>query len=142
LSSNEGNNMKGARQRVPVRPERIFKKTLLASALYGALTMPPVAAPAYAQTSWNSTRDAAASDRTVTTPPNRYDGRIIRAHQNMGKNQAGSRNSDPPKPASMQTIQQTDQPPARPPRHAVMTADERRLLRQHIEEAVRDLYKR
>jgi hypothetical protein len=34
------------------------------------------------------------------------------------------------------------QPPERPPRHGVMTADERRLLRQHIEEAVRDLYKR
>jgi hypothetical protein len=28
------------------------------------------------------------------------------------------------------------------PRHSVMTADERHLLRQHIEEAVRDLYKR
>jgi hypothetical protein len=43
----------------------------------------------------------------------------------------------------MQPIQQVDQtPPARPPRHTVMTADERRLLRQHIEEAVRDLYKR
>ncbi|MDR5750604.1 MULTISPECIES: hypothetical protein [unclassified Caballeronia] len=133
--------MKGARQRVPVRPERIIKKTLLASALYGALTMPPVAAPVYAQTSWNSTRDAAVSDRTVTAPPNRYDARIIRAHQNSGKKQAGGRNSDPQGSASMQTIQQTD-PPARPPRHAVMTADERRLLRQHIEEAVRDLYKR
>lgn len=43
----------------------------------------------------------------------------------------------------MQPVQQADQaPPARPPRHTVMTADERRLLRQHIEEAVRDLYKR
>jgi hypothetical protein len=137
--------MKGARQRVPVRPERIFKKTLLASALYAVLTVPPVATPAHAQSSWNSSRDAAASDRTVSPPIGslkRYDGRIVRAHQNAGKNQAGNRNVDPPKPASMQTVQQTDQPPARPPRHAVMTADERRLLRQHIEEAVRDLYKR
>ncbi len=43
----------------------------------------------------------------------------------------------------MQPIQEPDPvPAARVPRHTVMTADERRLLRQHIEEAVRDLYKR
>lgn len=48
----------------------------------------------------------------------------------------------PPMPV-MQAIQDSDpMPAARAPRHAVMTADERRLLRQHIEEAVRDLYKR
>lgn len=130
--------MKGARQRGPVRPERIFQKTLLASALYAALTTSPVSA----QSSWTPSRGSAAFDRSVTNPPDRFDGRIIRTQQRTSKNQTANRNSDPAKPPAMQPIQQNDQPPARPPRHAVMTADERRLLRQHIEEAVRDLYKR
>jgi hypothetical protein len=136
LSSNEGNNMKGARQRGPVRAERLFRKTLLASALYAVLSTPH----AYAQ-STGFMRDGNTFDRSVTSPPDRFDGRMIRAQQRVSKN-ASSREHDPKAPA-MQPIQQVDQaPPARPPRHTVMTADERRLLRQHIEEAVRDLYKR
>jgi hypothetical protein len=136
LSSNEGNNMKGARQRGPVRAERIFRKTLLASALYAVLSTPH----AYAQPSGFS-RDGNAFDRSITNPPNHFDGRMIRAQQRVSKSAAAS-NHDPKLPA-MQPVQQADQaPPARPPRHTVMTADERRLLRQHIEEAVRDLYKR
>ncbi|SAL65416.1 hypothetical protein AWB67_03544 [Caballeronia terrestris] len=132
--------MKGARQRGPVRPERIFKKTLLASALYAVLTTSPV----FAQSSWPSSRDPAAFDRPVNTLSNRFDGRIVRAQQRTGKNQKGDRDSNANKPPTIQQVQsqQNDPPPARPPRHAVMTADERRLLRQHIEEAVRDLYKR
>ena len=34
LSSNEGNNMKGARRRKPVRTKRIIRLTLIASAFY------------------------------------------------------------------------------------------------------------
>jgi hypothetical protein len=133
LSSNEGNNMKGARQREPVRTERIFRRTLLASALYAALSTHS----AFAQPS--VARPTPAFERGASTPPNHFDGRMIRAQQRTGKNAPPPAD---PKPA-MQPVQQIDQtPPARPPRHTVMTADERRLLRQHIEEAVRDLYKR
>jgi hypothetical protein len=137
LSSNEGNNMKGARQRGPVRSERIFRKTLLASALYAVLSTPH----AYAQST--------GFDRGISTSPNRFDGRMIRAQQRVNSVNSAGKGSTPssqdrdPKGLAMQPIQQVDQtPPARPPRHTVMTADERRLLRQHIEEAVRDLYKR
>jgi len=131
LSSNEGNNMKGARQRGPVRTERIFRKTLLASALYAVLSTPHV----YAQST--------GFDRGITGSTNRFDGRMIRAQQRVSKSSAPSSHDRDPKAPAMQPIQQVDQtPPARPPRHTVMTADERRLLRQHIEEAVRDLYKR
>jgi hypothetical protein len=127
LSSNEGNNMKGARQRGPVRTERILRNTLLASALYAVLSTPH----AYAQSTG------------FTSSPNRFDGRMIRAQQRVSKGSASSSHDHDPKAPAMQPIQQVDQtPPARPPRHTVMTADERRLLRQHIEEAVRDLYKR
>jgi hypothetical protein len=137
LSSNEGNNMKGARQRGPVRTERIFRKTLLASALYAVLSTPH----AYAQ-STGFARDGNSFDRSIPNPPNRFDGRMIRAQQRVSKSASSSRDRDSKTPA-MQPVQQADQaPPARPPRHTVMTADERRLLRQHIEEAVRDLYKR
>jgi hypothetical protein len=134
LSSNEGNNMKGARPRRPVRCERNFRRTLLAGALYAALS----AHHAYAQDP--VVRPPASFDRGMSTPPSRFDGRMIRAQQRPGKYVNPSDHD--PKPA-MQAVQQVDQaPPARPPRHTVMTADERRLLRQHIEEAVRDLYKR
>ncbi|CAH2809612.1 MAG: hypothetical protein CBHOC_4943 [uncultured Caballeronia sp.] len=139
LSSNEGNNMKGARQRGPMRAERIFRKTLLASALYAVLSTPH----AYAQ-SMGFTGDGNAFDRGIATQPRHFDGRFIRAQHRMTKKSASasSRDHDSKAPA-MQPIQQVDQtPPARPPRHTVMTAGERRLLRQHIEEAVRDLYKR
>ncbi|BBP96193.1 hypothetical protein BSFA1_13220 [Burkholderia sp. SFA1] len=136
LSSNEGNNMKGARQRGPVRTERILRKTLIASALYAVLSTPH----AYAQ-STGFTRDGNAVDSSVPNSRGRFDGRMIRAQQRLGKG-AASTGRDA-KASAMQPVQQADQaPPARPPRHTVMTADERRLLRQHIEEAVRDLYKR
>jgi hypothetical protein len=136
LSSNEGNNMKGARQRGPVRSRRISSKTLLASALYAALSAPH----AYAQPS-TSTGSTGAFNRTVLTQDSRSDGKIVRAQQRSGKG-SGKRDRDS-KSAVLQPVQQVDDtPPARPPRHTVMTADERRLLRQHIEEAVRDLYKR
>jgi hypothetical protein len=133
LSSNEGNNMKGARRRGPVRAERLFRKTLLASALYAVLSTPH----AHAQTA-GFAPDSSRFDSGIATPPKRFDGRMIRA-QHVNKRASGARDPAP----AMQPIQQVDQaPPARPPRHTVMTADERRLLRQHIEEAVRDLYKR
>ncbi|WP_250513083.1 hypothetical protein [Caballeronia sp. INDeC2] len=123
--------MKGARQRGPVRSERIFRKTLLASALYAVLSTPH----AYAQST--------GFDRGISSSPNRFDGRMIRAQQRVSKSSTPSSQDHDPKAPAMQPIQQVDQtPPARPPRHTVMTADERRLLRQHIEEAVRDLYKR
>ncbi|KXV02270.1 hypothetical protein CR51_20425 [Caballeronia megalochromosomata] len=123
--------MKGARQRGPVRTERIFRKTLLASALYAVLSTPH----AYAQST--------GFDRGISTSPNRFDGRMIRAQQRTSQGATPSSRDHDPKAPAMQPIQQVDQtPPARPPRHTVMTADERRLLRQHIEEAVRDLYKR
>ncbi|SAK94623.1 hypothetical protein AWB77_05430 [Caballeronia fortuita] len=123
--------MKGARQRGPVRTERIFRKTLLASALYAVLSTPH----AYAQST--------SFDRGFASSPNRFDGRMIRAQQRVSKGATSSSREHDPKAPAMQPIQQVDQaPPARPPRHTVMTADERRLLRQHIEEAVRDLYKR
>ncbi|MDR5756969.1 hypothetical protein [Caballeronia sp. LZ035] len=138
LSSNEGNNMKGARQRGPVRARRIFRMTLLASALYAVLGTPH----AHAQNA-GFALDGNRSDRfdrSVATPPKRFDGRMIRAQQRVSKGAPGAHDNQAP---AMQSIQQVDQaPPARPPRHTVMTADERRLLRQHIEEAVRDLYKR
>ncbi|SAK78855.1 hypothetical protein AWB75_04737 [Caballeronia catudaia] len=138
MSSNEGNNMKGARQRGPVRTERILRKTLIASALYAVLSTPH----AYAQ-STGFTRDGNAFDRSITNPPNRFDGRMIRAQQRVSKSATSSSRDRDPRTSAMQPVQQADQtPPARPPRHTVMTADERRLLRQHIEEAVRDLYKR
>ncbi|WP_062604347.1 hypothetical protein [Caballeronia calidae] len=122
--------MKGARQRGPVRAERIFRQTLLASALYAVLSAPH----AYAQST--------GFDRGIAGSSHRFDGHMIRAQQRMSKGSAASSRDHDPK-AAMQPIQQVDQtPPARPPRHTVMTADERRLLRQHIEEAVRDLYKR
>jgi hypothetical protein len=134
LSSNEGNNMKGARQRMPVRAERNFRRTLLASALYAALSMHH----AHAQPS--AARSSAARENGATLLPGHFDGRIIRAQQRGGRS-ASAQDRDPR--TAMQPVQQVDQtPPARPPRHTVMTADERRLLRQHIEEAVRDLYKR
>lgn len=130
--------MKGARQRGPVRAERIFRKTLLASALYAVLSTPH----AYAQ-STGFTREDNAFDRSIATPPGHFDGRFIRAQHRMNKSASASSRDHDSKAPAMQPIQQVDQtPPARPPRHTVMTADERRLLRQHIEEAVRDLYKR
>lgn len=141
MSSNEGNNMKGARQRGPVRAERIFRKTLLASALYAVLSTPH----AHAQNA-GFALDGNRSDRfdsNVTTSPKRFDGRMIRAQQRVSKRGSGATSAHDSQAPAMQPIQQVDQaPPARPPRHTVMTADERRLLRQHIEEAVRDLYKR
>jgi hypothetical protein len=132
LSSNEGKNMKGARPRIPGRPERNLRRTLLASALYAALsTHHACAQQAIA-------RPSTAFDRGTSIPASRFNGGIIRAQQRSGKDSI-ERDVKP----AMQPVQQADQaPPARPPRHTVMTADERRLLRQHIEEAVRDLYKR
>ncbi|BAN23104.1 putative exported protein [Caballeronia insecticola] len=121
-----------------MRSERIFRKTLLASALYAVLSTPH----AYAQSNGFS-RDSTTIDRSITNPPNRFDGRMIRAQQRVSRSATAPGRDHDSKSLAMQSIQQVDQsPPARPPRHTVMTADERRLLRQHIEEAVRDLYKR
>ncbi len=127
----------GARQRRPVRTSRNFKRTLLASALCAALFAASGAQHAHAQDP--VVRPPASFDRGSTSP--HFDGRMIRAQQRAAR-QANPSEHDP-RPA-MQPVQHVDQTlPARPPCHtAVMTADERRLLRQHIEEAVRDLYKR
>lgn len=168
LSSNEGNNMKGARRRIPVRTKRIIRLTLIASAFYAVFA----ARTALAQASQSSNRNSSAFNRADSSlsstssstssspsssgsrylnpegdssdfnsqqPRKRFDGRFMRAQHRMQKPLSGSRDQQalqpiapPPDPS----------PPERAPRHAVMTADERRLLRQHIEEAVRDLYKR
>ncbi|WP_159837980.1 hypothetical protein [Burkholderia sp. 8Y] len=130
--------MKGARRRGPVRTERILTKTLVASALYAVLS----AQHAYAQSSrFAPSPSSNEFDRSVHMPASRFDGRMIRAQERTSKG-SNKRDRDTRSPA-LQPVQQVDDtPPARPPRHTVMTADERRLLRQHIEEAVRDLYKR
>ena len=160
LSSNEGNNMRGARRRIPVRTKRIIRLTLIASAFYAVFA----ARTALAQASQSSTRNSSALDRPDSSlssssssasrysnpegdssdfnsqqPRKRFDGRFMRAQHRMQKPLNGNRDQQ-----AMQPIPSPPdpQPPERVPRHAVMTADERRLLRQHIEEAVRDLYKR
>ena len=162
LSSNEGNNMKGARRRIPVRTKRIIRLTLIASAFYAVFA----ARTALAQPSQSSNRNSSAFDRPDSSlssssssssasrysnpegdssdfnsqqPRKRFDGRFMRAQHRMQKPLNGNRDQQ-----AMQPIPPPPdpQPPERPPRHGVMTADERRLLRQHIEEAVRDLYKR
>jgi hypothetical protein len=161
LSSNEGNNMKGARRRIPVRTKRIIRLTLIASAFYAVFS----ARTALAQASQSSNRSSSAFDRPDSSMPSssspasrysnpegdgsdfnlqqprkRFDGRFMRAQHRMQKPLNGNR--DPQVIPAMPAPQVDPQPPERPPRHGVMTADERRLLRQHIEEAVRDLYKR
>jgi hypothetical protein len=175
LSSNEGNNMKGARRRIPVRTKRIIRLTLIASAFYAVFA----ARTALAQPSQSSNRSSSALDRPDSSlsspssssssspssstsssssasryasspgdsadfntqqPKKRFDGRFMRTQHRMQKPLNGNREPQaamPPMPPPPDPP-----PPERPPRHAVMTADERRLLRQHIEEAVRDLYKR
>jgi hypothetical protein len=165
LSSNEGNNMKGARRRKPVRNKRIIRLTLIASAFYAVFAM----RSAFAQPSQSSSRQASAFDRPDTswasssgsgyvnpdarentnsggsntnTRPQKnrgFDGRFMRAQHRMGKQSGNTQAQQMP---VMQPPPVDSQPPERPPRHGVMTVDERRLLRQHIEEAVRDLYKR
>ena len=163
LSSNEGNNMRGARRRIPVRTKRIIRLTLIASAFYAVFA----ARTALAQPSQSSNRSSSAFDRPDSSmssssssspssrysspegessdfnsqqPRKRFDGRFMRAQHRMQKPLNGNR--DPQVIPAMPAPQVDPQPPERPPRHGVMTADERRLLRQHIEEAVRDLYKR
>ncbi|SAL39146.1 hypothetical protein AWB64_04094 [Caballeronia sordidicola] len=162
LSSNEGNNMKGARRRKPVRTKRIIRLTLIASAFYAVFAVRCV----FAQPSQSSSRNASAFDRPDSswassssgylnreggensasddsnTRPQKsrsFDGRVMRAQHRMGKQPGNTHAQQMP---VMQPPPPDPQPPERPPRHGVMTADERRLLRQHIEEAVRDLYKR
>ena len=162
LSSNEGNNMKGARRRIPVRTKRIIRLTLIASAFYAVFA----ARTALAQASQSSNRNSSAFDRPDSSlsstsssssasrnsnpegdssdfnsqqPRKRFDGRFMRAQHRMQKPLNGSRDQQAMQPIAPPP---DPQPPERVPRHAVMTADERRLLRQHIEEAVRDLYKR
>jgi hypothetical protein len=170
LSSNEGNNMKGARRRIPVRTKRIIRLTLIASAFYAVFAARTV----LAQPSQSSNRSSSAFDRPDSSlssassssssssasssasrhsspegdssdfnsqqPKKRFDGRFMRTQHRMQKPLAGNREQQAAMPAVPPPSD--PQPPERPPRHAVMTADERRLLRQHIEEAVRDLYKR
>ncbi len=166
LSSNEGNNMKGARRRIPVRTKRIIRLTLIASAFYAVFAT----RTAVAQPSQSSNRSSAgfgrpdsslsSSSSSSSASSSRYsnpegdssdsdshplkkrsfDGRFMRAQHRTQKPLNDSRDMQP-MPA-MPAPQNDPQPPARPPRHSVMTADERRLLRQHIEEAVRNLYKR
>jgi hypothetical protein len=168
LSSNEGNNMKGARRRIPVRTKRIIRLTLIASAFYAVFA----ARTALAQPSQSSNRSSSAFDRpdsSMSSPSSsssssssssrysnpegessdfnsqqtrkRFDGRFMRAQHRMQKPLNGNREPKAAMPA-LPPPPSDPQPPERPPRHGVMTADERRLLRQHIEEAVRDLYKR
>ncbi|CAH2774823.1 MAG: hypothetical protein CBARDMAM_0436 [uncultured Caballeronia sp.] len=160
LSSNEGNNMKGARRRIPVRTKRIIRLTLIASAFYAVFA----ARTALAQPSQSSNRSSSAFDRpdsslssssasrysspegdssdfNLERPKKHFDGRFMRAQHRMQKPLNGNRDPQQAMPA-MPAPQSDLQPPERSPQHGVMTADERRLLRQHIEEAVRDLYKR
>jgi hypothetical protein len=157
--------MKGARRRKPVRTKRIIRLTLIASAFYAVFAVRTV----FAQPSQSSNRNSPAFDRPDSSlssslsssssryanpaegenagsnarpsKPRAFDGRFMRAQHRMGKQPPGG-NRDQQMPTMQPTQQADPQPPERPPRHGVMTADERRLLRQHIEEAVRDLYKR
>jgi len=164
LSSNEGNNMKGARRRIPVRTKRIIRLTLIASAFYAvfaartALAQPSQSSnrssstfdrpdsslsssPSSSSASRYSSPESDSSDFNSQRPKKHFDGGFMRAQHRMQKPLNGNRELQPAMPA-MPAPQSDPQPPERPPRHGVMTADERRLLRQHIEEAVRDLYKR
>jgi|UniRef100_UPI003F4FF5FA hypothetical protein len=160
LSSNEGNNMKGARRRIPVRTKRIIRLTLIASAFYAvfaartvlaqpsqslnrslsAFDRPDSSLSSSSSSSRYSNPEGDSSDFNSQPPRKRFDGRFMRAQHRMQKPLKGNR--DPQVMPAMPPPQSDPQPPERPPRHGVMTADERRLLRQHIEEAVRDLYKR
>jgi hypothetical protein len=86
-----------------------------------------------------------ASETGAQSSHRRFDGRFMRAQHRTARAQSADMRDTRPIPALpvVQPIQEPDPTPAaRVPRHSVMTADERRLLRQHIEEAVRDLYKR
>jgi hypothetical protein len=155
--------MKGARRRKPVRNLRIIRLTLIASAFYAVFAV----RSAFAQPSQSTSRNASAFDRPDSSwadssgsgylksnagdnpsssssnarsqKTRSFDGRFMRAQHRMGKQPGNTHAQQMP---VMQPPPADPQPPERPPRHGVMTADERRLLRQHIEEAVRDLYKR
>lgn len=101
--------MKGARQRVPLRTERIFRKTLIASALYAVLSVPH----AYAQTSAHSSarladysRSDDAFDRSVHAPAGHYDGAMIRTQQRTGR--GSKRLERDNKPPALQPVQQVD----------------------------------
>jgi hypothetical protein len=170
LSSNEGIKMKGARRREPRRTRRFIRLTLVASAIYAVFAARTAfAQPSQFSNRGPSAFDH--PDATIATPatgnassglnagslpasspgpnPNanrrHFDGGFVRAQHRVGRGQSGNVHDQHPIPAMpvSQNIPPPDpEPAARPPRHTVMTPDERRLLRQHIEEAVRDLYKR
>ena len=108
-----------------VRPT--MRHTMTALALASGIVVALEAAPACAQTFPDGPRAATASARRAgEKPPVRK-----------------VRNDAPPRPASDIT-QRTAVPPDLDQRRrdGHMTPDERRLLRQHIEDAVRELYKR
>jgi hypothetical protein len=104
-----------------------MRHTMLALALAGGVAVALESAPARAQPS-----------------PDRYENTQPPARGPGGKpTMRRVRGDPPPRPAS-----DIYQRPAVPPdldqrrRDGHMTPDERRLLRQHIEDAVRELYKR
>src|SRR5476649_1453144 len=122
LSSNEGNNMRGARRRIPVRTKRIIRLTLIASALYAVFA----ARTALAQASQSSTRNSSALDRPDSSlsssssssssasrysnsegdssdfnsqqPRKRFDGRFMRAQHRMQKPLNGNRDQQAMQP--------------------------------------------
>jgi hypothetical protein len=92
-----------------------------------------------------STPNTPNTDVSTIAARRHFDGRFMRAQHRSARAQSADPRDSRPIPAMpvMHTVQEPDPvPAARVPRHSVMTADERHLLRQHIEEAVRDLYKR
>ncbi|HKU00445.1 MAG TPA: hypothetical protein VJS30_28505 [Paraburkholderia sp.] len=101
-----------------------MRHTMIALALASGIVTALDAAPAHAQTSADG--PYASTRRTGAKPPARK-----------------ARNETPARPASDIT-QRTAVPPDLDQRRrdGHMTPDERRLLRQHIEDAVRELYKR
>jgi hypothetical protein len=127
LPRHEGNNMKGG-----VWPN--VRLSVIALAVAGTLagTLGPTLA--HAQPS----ADRAASERM----PKPANSRTNRYNPSRNPNSAnnGASNDRPASDAMLRTAVPPDLDQRRRDGH--MTPDERRLLRQHIEDAVRELYKR
>jgi hypothetical protein len=119
LPRHEGKKMKGG-----VWPNVRLSVIAVAVAIVFASALSPV--PAYA--------DSSTDRNTDTRPPQR-------PHTRSGRQ---PHNPDADRPASDTIMRATAVPPDLDQRRrdGHMTPEERRLLRQHIEDAVRELYKR
>ena len=119
MPRHEGKKMKGG-----VWPNMRLSVIAVAVAIVFASALSPV--PAYA--------DSSTDRNTDTRPPQR-------PHTRTGRQ---PHNPDADRPASDAIMRATAVPPDLDQRRrdGHMTPEERRLLRQHIEDAVRELYKR